>query len=250
MGALRSLAPVNVDRPVRDRLEQLAARYVLGDGAVAQLTQLLELVQASPISLTTVREPLRAADIHVADSLAGLGVEALNAAGSIADLGAGAGYPGLVLAIARPAARVTLVESVGRKGAFLEQAVAAIGLENVEVVSLRAEEWTAGLGTQQAVTARALAALPVLLEYAAPLLAVGGSLVAWKGRSAVTEERAAASAAEQLGMSIPVRLEVASNLIRGADSRNLYVSSKLRPTPVGYPRRPGMARKRPLGAST
>lgn len=234
----------------RGRLEQLAARYALGARAVGQMLQLLALVQASPVSLTAVRDLQAAVDAHVADSLAGLELEVLRSAASIADLGAGAGYPGLVLAIARPEAQLTLVESVGRKAAFLEQAASELGLANVAVVRARAEEWPDGLGTQQAVTARALASLPVLLEYASPLLAIGGQLVAWKARPDEAEERAAAAAAEQLAMSVPVRTRVDPLLVRGADQRHLYVSSKVGPTPPGYPRRAGMARKRPRGAST
>lgn len=236
--------------PARTRLEQLAEQYGLGDQAVAQLLRLLALVQASPISLTTVRDPASAVDAHIADSLAGLVLDQLRAASSIADLGAGAGYPGLVLAIARPEAQLTLVESVGRKASFLEHAVSEIGLTNVAIVAARAEQWSDGLGTQQIVTARAVASLPVLLEYASPLLALGGHLLAWKGRPDEAEEHAAAGAAEQLAMSVPVRTRVDPDLVRGADQHHLYLSSKVGPTPIGYPRRPGMARKRPRGASS
>lgn len=231
---------------VAARLEALASLWKLPAGSASRLASLLELVAAAPISLTSVRDPLVAVDRHVADSLSGLEVDELPVAKRIADLGSGAGFPGLVLAIALPGAHVSLVESVGKKAAFLERAVSALGLANVDVVPLRVEEWDPGLGTIDVVTARALAPLNVLIEYAAPLLTTSGLLVAWKGRRSTPEELDGAAAAAALGMSDPVPRPVASD----AAERNLYVSSKVGPTPTGFPRRAGMARKRPIRAST
>ena len=111
----------------------------------------------------------------------------------IADLGSGAGWPGFALAAALPEARVALVDSASRHCRYLARAAEDAGVTNVDVVHARAEGWPAGIGAHDLVTARALAALPVLCEYAAPLLADGGSLVAWKG--AVTPEEAADGAA-------------------------------------------------------
>src|SRR3954468_24267923 len=101
------------------RLDELAERYALPAGAVERLERLLDLVAAEPSAITSVREPARGVDIHVADSLVALEVGEIRSAGRIADLGAGGGFPGLPLAIARPEAKVVLVESVGRKCAFL-----------------------------------------------------------------------------------------------------------------------------------
>ncbi len=122
-----------------------------------------------------------------------------------------------------------------------------LGLANVEVVGARAEGWRAGLGACDVVTARALAALDILLEYAAPLLVEGGLLVAWKGRRGADEEAAGAIAAGILGMEPPRPVGVDGP---GGSERHLYLSRKLRSTPPGYPRREGMARKRPLGGSS
>jgi 16S rRNA (guanine527-N7)-methyltransferase len=166
----------------------------------------------------------------------------------VADLGSGGGFPGLALAIALPSARVALVESVGRKCTFLAAAAGELGLANVEVVNARAEAWEAGLGAQDLVVARALAALAVLLEYAAPLLEPGGLLVAWKGRREPPEEADGAAAAAALGMSAPDAIAV--DPYPGARDRHLYLSSKVSPTPSHYPRRPGIARKRPIRASS
>ena len=153
-----------------------------------------------------------------------------------------------MLAIALPAARVALVESVGRKCAFLAAAADGLGVANVEVVNARAEEWAAGLGGQDVVVARALAPLTVLVEYAAPLLEPGGLLVAWKGRRDAAEEADGAAAAEQLGMT---PLEAMRGQALPADPRPSSLPQLEGESHAGqYPRRPGMARKRPIRAST
>ena len=153
-----------------------------------------------------------------------------------------------MLAAALPAAYVSLVESVGRKCAWLERAVSAMGLTNADVVNARAEAWPAGLGAHDLVTARALASLNVLVEYAAPLLAAGGALVAWKGRRDPAEEADGAAAADALGMVGRDAVQVQP--FADARERHLYLYLKVGPTPNGYPRRPGMASKRPIRAST
>jgi 16S rRNA (guanine527-N7)-methyltransferase len=208
---------------------------------------LLELVAAEHSSITAVRDPAQGVDVHVADSLVALEPPEIRDARRIADLGSGGGFPGLVLAIALPDARVALVESVGRKIAFLRGAIERLELANVEAIQARAEAWPEGIGAQDLVTARALAPLPVLVEYAAPLLTVGGSLVAWKGARDHAEEADGRAAAAALGMEEPQARPVAP--FRAARERHLYLSSKVSATPAGYPRRPGMARKRPFRAS-
>jgi 16S rRNA (guanine527-N7)-methyltransferase len=183
-------------------------------------------------------------NVHIADSLVGLEVPAVKEAARIVDLGSGAGPPGLVLAIARPEAEVVLVESVGKKCAWLERTVSALGLENVRVVCARAEELEEA--PFDVVTARALASLPVLCEYAAPLLREGGALVAWKGAVDAREDADGLHAAQVLGLE---REEVrAVEPYPGSQRRTLHVFRKVSPTPEGYPRRPGMAAKRPLTA--
>jgi 16S rRNA (guanine527-N7)-methyltransferase len=233
---------------VASRLVELTSRYGLTSDAGARLGALLDLVAAEPSAITSVRDPAEGVDVHVADSLTALGVDAVRDAGTIADLGAGGGFPGLALAIALPRARVSLVESVGRKCAFLARAIAELELANAEVVNARAEAWPEGLGANDVVTARALAPLSVLLEYAAPLLRAGGLLVAWKGAVDATEAQDGLAAADALGMGRPAPVPVRP--FAGAREHALYLSSKVSLTPGGYPRRPGMARKRPIRAST
>ena len=231
-----------------ERLAAAAARHGLGPVAQGALRIVLELLAREPSAITTVREPVAAVDVHVADSLVALDVPEVREARAIADLGAGGGFPGLALAAALPQARVALVESAGRKCDFLRRAAADAGLTNVEVVHARAEAWPAGIGAHDLVTARALAPLPVVLEYAAPLLRPEGAAVAWKGRPGAAEEADGAAAAALLGLTPPVARAVMP--FEGAQDRRLYVSSKVRGTPPNYPRRPGMARKRPIRGST
>ena len=119
--------------------------------------------------------------------------------GTIADIGAGAGFPGLALAIALPDSEVRLVESQSRKCAVHRRAAAAAGVENARVVQRRIEEWSEGLGDNDVVVARALAPQPVVLEYAAPLLEIGGVLVDWRGRRNVDEETDAAVRGRAVG---------------------------------------------------
>jgi 16S rRNA (guanine527-N7)-methyltransferase len=219
----------------------LVDRFGLPAGAAAQLDALLDGL-ADPRAPTTVHTREQAIDQHLADSLVGLELEAAGTARTIADLGAGAGFPGLALATARPDATVTLIESNNRKAAFIAQLAADAGIANARAVATRAEE---APGRYELVTARALADLPVVLEYAAPLLEPGGTVVIWRGRRDPDEERRAGAAADELGLELQ---EVRSvRPFPSAEHRHLHAYGKVAPTPDRFPRRPGMARKRPLG---
>jgi len=230
---------------IEARLGEIAARHGLDAAGRDRLEALLAVLAADARAPTAVRDPSKAVDAHLADSLTGLELPPLARAKRIADLGSGAGFPGLALAAAMPDAEVALVESSARKCAYLERTVASVGLACVRVVRSRAEAWEDGLGWADAVTARALAPLPVLAEYAAPLLSEGGALVAWKGRVGRAEREAAALAARELGLE-PSDV-AAAHPFPGARDRTLWTYVKVAPTPSRYPRRMGMARKRPLG---
>lgn len=182
----------------------------------------------------------------MADSLSGLEVPDLRRAGRIADLGSGAGFPGLPLALALPAASVDLVEATARKCELIERLAAAAGVQNARALPLRAEELGGGEGREayDLVTARALGPLNVLAEYASPLLREGGALVAWKGARDPAEELAAASPCGRTAMELVDVVEV--HPYPAARARHLHVLAKAAPTPTSLPRRPGMARKRPL----
>jgi 16S rRNA (guanine527-N7)-methyltransferase len=214
---------------------------------VSALAALVELLAADDRAPTTVRDPVRVRDDHLADSLVALELAEVRSAARIADLGSGAGFPGLPLAIALPDAQVSLVESNARKSEFLRRAIAAGVINNATVVNTRAEQWTAGLARHDLVTARALAPLPVVAEYAAPLLRIGGALVAWRGRRDSDAERAAAAAAATLGLAVANPQRVTP--YRGARHRYLHVMVKTSETPPRFPRRAGVALKRPLGGA-
>ena len=227
-------------------LGDVAERYRLPLGAADQLRALLAALSREPDPQTTV-PPDDWIDVHVADSLAALELPSVRSARRLADLGAGAGFPGLPLAIALPDARGDLIESSGRKAALIGRLAAAAGVANGRAVHARAEDWgrADGAAAYDVVCARALAPLPVALEYAASLMAVGGVAVAWKGRRDPAEETAAANAAAQLGLE-PVEVRFVEPY-RSSRDRHLHLYRKSSPTPERFPRRAGMASKRPLG---
>lgn len=232
--------------PASERLDVLAHEHGLSAATRVQLDSLLQTLATDPAAPTTVTDPALAVDTHIADALDALSLDAVRSATQIADIGAGAGIPGLVLAAAIPGAGVSLVESVGKKCEFMRRAAQAAGITNAVVVNLRVEDWTAGIGVHDLVTARAVAPLGVLVEYAAPLLELGGSLIAWKGLIDQQEVNDAAAAASATGMeSREVRHQPER---RGAVARHLHVYTKVRETPERFPRRTGMARKRPITA--
>jgi 16S rRNA (guanine527-N7)-methyltransferase len=213
--------------------------------------RLLEALAAEPDPHTTVSDPDAAFDVHVADSLSGIEVEELARARRIADIGAGAGFPGLVLALALPRAQVDLLDSASRKSAVSTRLAQAAELRNVRSITARVEDFArppAALGggreAYDAVTARAVGPLALLVEYAAPLLREGGVLVAWKGARDAAEEAAAAAAAEKLGMAVKEVRPV--DPYPASENRHLHVFEKVGPTPDGFPRRAGMAKKHPL----
>jgi 16S rRNA (guanine527-N7)-methyltransferase len=167
--------------------------------------------------------------------------------GRAIDIGAGAGFPGLPLKIICPGLQLTLLEATGKKVGFLEHIVSRLGLEGVEVIKGRAEE----LGRHAAhregydlALARAVAELPVLVEYALPFCRLGGLFAAQKGPEGDAEARAAEGAIATLGGIL--RRIVHLELPNLAEPRSLVVIEKIAPTPEKYPRRPGIPSKRPL----
>ena len=194
----------------------------------------LAALLATP-GLTAIRDPEEARRVHVEDALAGL---PLVAEGPVVDVGSGGGSPGIPLAAARPELRVDLLESTGKKCAFLRRWAAE--LPNVGVVCARAEEHAAGAGRDAyaVAVARALAPPPVAVEWCLPLVRAGGRLVLYAGEE---DERAVSRVAEQVAGRLA---EVVS--VPGAKRRRLLVFEKTGATPERFPRRPGAARTRPL----
>jgi 16S rRNA (guanine527-N7)-methyltransferase len=210
------------------------------------LETVLALLAEERASVSSVTDD-RAWQVHVADSLTGLEVPELRQANRIADVGAGAGFPGLVLAVALPDAQVDLVESVSRKTAFITHAASEAGIPNATALTIRAEDLAKGEGRESydIVTARAVARLSTLAELASPLLKENGVLVAWKGRRDAEEEAQMARAAGELAMTPERILDVGHRA--GSEHRHLHVIRKSGPTPANLPRKPGLAKKRPKG---
>lgn len=184
---------------------------------------------------------------HVLDSLSFLDCGLFDTDCRVADVGSGAGLPGLVLAIARPEASFYLIESYGGKAGFLSDVVASLGIDNVNVINDRVES----LGRLpeyrekfDLVTARAVAGLSVLLEYGLPLLKINGHLVAAKGAKARLEVEKAENAAQILGGELGDFVSVGYDRL---SEKQLVVYRKVTMTPDKYPRRPGMPSKRPIG---
>jgi 16S rRNA (guanine527-N7)-methyltransferase len=210
------------------------------------LETVLELLARERASVSSVVDE-RAWKVHVADSLTGLDVPELRSARRIADVGAGAGFPGLALAVALPAAHVDLIESVGRKCEFMRSAITAAGIANAGVLNTRSEDLAGGDGRESydLVTARAVGRLSTLAELASPLLKPNGLLVAWKGKRDPDEEAQLERAAESLAMTPEKVLDVGDRA--GSEHRHLHIIRKSAPTPPNLPRNPGIAKKRPKG---
>ncbi|MDW8064939.1 MAG: 16S rRNA (guanine(527)-N(7))-methyltransferase RsmG [Anaerolineae bacterium] len=208
------------------------------------------------LNLTAIVEPEAMAARHFVDSLTAL--QAFREPAwppapaewppcRLADVGTGAGFPGLVLKLAWPALELTLIEATAKKARFLEAAVYSLGLEGIAILARRAEEVgqdPAHRECYDGTIARAVAELPVLLEYLLPLARIGGIAVAMKGAELEEEIAAAHRAMGLLGGRLRNRCDLAWP--PHLSPRTLLVFEKIAPTPPRYPRRPGIPEKRPL----
>ena len=221
------------------------------------------------VNLTAITEPGEVVTKHFLDSLtcvlalpgeartASAGVHRTRGGAGVhrtplqmLDVGAGAGFPGLPLAIALPALRVALLEAAGKKVRFIEAAIADLALPNATAIAGRAEELAhqpTFRGAYDVVTARAVAALPTLLEYCCPFARIGATLVFPKKGELAAELAAGARAAAILGAELlpPIPVPPLADLM---DDRVLVVARQRRPCPPQYPRAAGAPVKRPLGS--
>lgn len=166
----------------------------------------------------------------------------------LVDVGSGAGFPGIPLAIMHPDWSVLLLDATGKKVRFMEQVIAVLGLPRASVAQGRAETFGARKPWREAAnlcTARAVASLDVLLEYCAPLVQTGGWLAFPKSGDVVEETQRASGAADVLGLHVKAIVPVPADLGLG-DRRATVLYRKERPTPPGYPRRVGLARTNPI----
>jgi 16S rRNA (guanine527-N7)-methyltransferase len=233
-------------------LQRVVASHGLDQVQADALAAYVELMLGWRRSnVTGLTDPVTVVDTLIGDSLALLDVPQLreHADGVLLDLGAGAGIPGIPLVVALPSARITLLDAVSKKCAFLEAAVTACGLEGrAKVVCARSEHYAAagsqGREAHDVVLARAVAQLAVLAELAAPLLAEGGVLLASKTSSALAQEaEVAAAAAGRCGLAWEPPVPLAASPL---DQAVCAVFRKTEPAPDWLPRREGMAAKRPL----
>ena len=187
---------------------------------------------------------------HLIDSLSCFLIEDLHRKTSIVDLGTGAGLPGIPLAIARPELHVALLEVTEKKVRFLNHAKEELGLKNLQVLHARAEkigELLAYRETFELAVARAVAPLPVLLEYCAPLVHTGGAILAMKARLSKEELAKGIKASQELRLAIRDVTDVKYRIPLHQKERQLVVVDKVEATPDRFPRRIGRANKRPLG---
>ncbi len=198
-------------------------------------------------NLTAIRDPEGIRTKHFLDSLTCLIEMREFPPNRLIDVGTGAGFPGIPLKIVMPNMQLTLVESVGKKANFCSHIVDMLNLEHVEVISSRAEEVGQSPKHREAydwAVARAVAALPVLVEYLLPLVHIGGNILAQKGESGPMEAHAADKACRILGGRLK---RVTPVVLPGvAEQRFLIVIQKVAATPPKYPRRVGIALKSPL----
>ena len=231
---------------MRQTLEQGLPELGMGIGLIPRLAGFAELVleRNQVMNLTAITEPKDVAALHLLDSLELAALAGLEA-GRLVDVGCGAGFPGVPTAIARPGLQVTLLDSLGKRMDFLREACGKLGLENVECIHQRAEEF-AGARREafDFAVSRAVAALPVLCELCLPLVRVGGKMLAMKSANSDEEIQGAGHAAEVLGGRVEW---VKDYTIPTTDVVHRVVCvEKVKATPGKYPRRFALIKKQPL----
>lgn len=218
----------------------------------ASIPQLLRLRQElldwnTRVNLTAITEPAEVLLKHFLDSLSLLEVYGAERA-HVLDIGAGAGFPGLPLKIARPRWEVVLLEATGKKVNFQRHIIETLSLQNIEAIHGRAEELAhkpAYRASFDLVTARAVASLPALLEYAAPFCRTGGQILLPKKGELSTELEQGKRAAHALGLAFKADLPV--TLPGLTDGRRILVWEQVKPCPPQYPRSGAAMAKKPLG---
>ena len=231
-----------------DAARQLFGIHLTGMQVVALAAYERELLLWNTrLNLTAIREPEGIRTKHFLDSFSCVLAWREMPPRRLIDVGTGAGFPGIPLKILYPAMQLTLVESVGKKADFCRHVVEMLKLESVSVLTARAEEVGQLAAEREGydwVVARAVANLPVLVEYLLPLARVGGVVLAQKGHSGPVEAHAAEKAIKILGGDL--RQLIPIELPGVAEERYLVLVDKLAPTPRMYPRKPGIPGKKPL----
>lgn len=198
------------------------------------------------INLTAITEPDEVLIKHFYDCILLFKHVTAAPGARIIDVGTGAGFPGMVLKIVRPDLKVTLLDSLNKRLVFLNDVIGKTGLDGVETVHMRAED--AGRSSlyrekYDFACARAVAALPVLLEYCMPLVKKGGSFVAMKGPSAAEELAKCGGREGLLGAGQPI---IICETLTGNEQRSFVITKKISQTPTKYPRKSSVIAKQPL----
>ena len=197
--------------------------------------------QNEVMNLTAITEDTQVAKLHLLDSLTVLCCADL-AGKTLIDVGCGAGFPGVPLAIACPEAKITLLDSLGKRVKWLEQILPQLGID-AECVTARAEEAVADRRERyDFATSRAVARLNILLELTAPYVKVGGAVLAMKGAAAREELSECAGAMKKLGL----KLEAVREFPIDGTAHAVIVLRKIAPTPKQYPRRYAKIKQSPL----
>lgn len=232
---------------MRETLEQGLDAFGLNKSCIPVLERFaaLMLEQNRVMNLTAITEPKDVAALHLLDSLALLPLAGLGGE-SVVDVGAGAGFPGVPLAIGEPSLHLTLLDSLGKRVDFLRRACGVLELENTACVHARAEDFAAERREVfDAAVSRAVAALPVLSELCLPLVKVGGRMLAMKSSHTEDEIEGGRAAIETLGGQIEW---VKDYRIPTTDvTHRVICIRKVSPTPKKYPRRFALIKKAPLG---
>ncbi len=238
-----------MDKLIHDA-QELFGVHLIGRQIIALVNYERELLAWNEkFNLTAIRDAEGIRTKHFLDSFSCVLAWKGNPPMKLIDVGTGAGFPGIPLKILYPSMQLTLVESVGKKAKFCRHIVETLGLENVEVLTVRAEQ--VGQVPEQRekydwAVARAVAKLPVLAEFLLPLVKVGGVMLAQKGENGPAEVQAAEGAIKLLGGR--VRQLVNVKLPGVADERYLVITDKVAATPPTYPRKTGIPAKQPLSS--
>jgi 16S rRNA (guanine(527)-N(7))-methyltransferase RsmG len=240
-----ALASDTGPQSLREGIDALADRYGLAHGAAGDLNRLVQMMDWRQPNFVPKLEPTdrlrsekrrlrkrpeRVALNLLAESLAGLELDEVRTAERLADIGSGAGFPGLVLAIALPGVRTALIEKRKEACLFLRRAAAELGLDNVRVVKARAQQWSDGLWMFDVATSRNAGPADFAVRLCAPFLAPGGAVVLYQGsRRNPVKEALAATAAAEAGLRLARVQRTEFRHDDGVNVRHLYLYTNAEP---------------------
>lgn len=226
------------------KLESSKNGIVLNDDMINKLDKYADLLKEwnEKMNLTAIVEKEEVIEKHFFDSL--LLLNYVDECETLADIGTGAGFPGMVIAIAKPDIKVTLIEPTGKRCTFLETIKKELSLNNVEIINKRAEECVSIYREMyDVVTARAVANLQVLAELCIPFVKINGQFISMKGSLGEEEAKLAKHAFKELGASEPI---VESSALLDGSKRIFVIGKKIKDTPSKYPRAYAKIKKKPL----